>query len=79
MRRIRVRAENGERYTQMLRDAGHEARWCGAGSASSALMGGCCDPGCCEQHDAKHNPMSWGAIETDVSGTAAHKIWSNHD
>lgn len=75
MRRIRVRAEHGERYAAMLRSAGYSARWLGEGTASSSLMSGCEDPCCCQQHESAYVPAAWGSIETDASGCTAHKIW----
>lgn len=78
MRHIRVRTENGELYESMLRAAGHEAKWLGPGTASVSLHSGCTDPSCCSQHDARYDPQAWGAIETDASGTVAHKLWTQN-
>lgn len=77
MKFIRVRAENGERYAEQLRSAGYQARWMGPGTASSATMGGCTDPNCCYQHECFTNPLAWGSVETNASGSAAHRIWTD--
>lgn len=79
MRSIRVRAENGELFAARLRDSGFRAEWLGPGTADTSLFGGCSDPGCCWQHDARYRPEQWGAIRTDASGHQAHAIWALHE
>ena len=75
MKKIRVRVENGEKFAAALRAAGFEARFCGAGSASTTLSFGCSDPEHCPQHDALYHPLRWGSVETNASGNRAHRIW----
>ncbi len=74
-RYIRVRAENGPRFAQMLRDAGYWARWMGPGTARTQYAFGCGDPNCCEQHAAYFHPQAWGSIKTRATGKQAHKVW----
>lgn len=76
MRRIRVKAENGERYAAILRAAGYHARWLGSFTASTTAFCGCADPGCCAQHESSYRPAEWGSIETDASGRKAHALFA---
>jgi hypothetical protein len=76
MKKIRVKAENGEKFAAALRAAGFEARFCGAGTASTSLALGCSDPDHCPQHEgAYYNPSHWGSVETNASGNQAHQVW----
>ena len=75
MRNIRVRHTNGERYAEALRNKGYEAKYLGAGSAPTTLHCGCNDPDHCTQHESASNPLDWGAIQTNASGTQAHNVF----
>jgi hypothetical protein len=74
--RVRVKAENGARYAALLCSAGYQARWLGPGTASSATMSGCTDPHCCYQHECFTTPLAWGSVETNASGSVAHRVWN---
>ena len=75
MKKIRVRAENGEKFAAALRAAGFEAQFLGSGTASTSLACGCSDPEHCPQHDALYHPSHWGSVETNASGNQAHQVW----
>lgn len=70
-RSIRVRHENGERFAALLRAAGFEAEYAGAGTASAFEV----VYGECERHEAFFLPQNWGSVRTTASGRQAHAIW----
>ena len=72
---IRVRTENGPVLANALREAGFQAEWLGAGTAHTSLSNGCSDENCCVQHPCAYVPQQWGAIQTNVGGNKAHRIW----
>ena len=74
-KKIRVRASQGEAMATALRGAGFEAQFLGPGTAHTSLHLGCSDSLCCPQHRAADAPQEWGAIQTNVGGNKAHRVW----
>lgn len=75
LNKIRVPSHIGAFRAVALQQAGYQARWLGAGTASTSYAGGCTDSSCCWQHKSAKEPQKWGSIETDASGSQARKIF----